>query len=510
MLRQGLALWRGPPYADLRYEEALQPEIGRLEELRLATLEERVEADLAAGETSQLVAELEGLVGEHPHRERLRGFLMLALYRSGRQAEALETYRQGRQLLDSELGLEPGPELRELERAILAHDPALEGPQRAIRRTARRRSGVLLAAGGVLLLAAALTAVVLVRDRDEETSSRGAGAEALDPQTGKLLASVPLGTTPSSIAVGAGAVWVLDADDKTISVIDPATRSLESVFSTSSTPTDLAVGAGAIWIGNAFRDLPFPTSLPESVSRLDPDSHVVVTTIPLPRTSVIRALWLGGRDEQEHIAVTRDAVWVINPDLSVSRIDPRTNTLVGRVKGVKATSIAAGDGGVWVIDERGVARIDPRTNTITQRIDVPAEGLTSLAVGAHTIWAADPFGGSVWRIDPGPKPIQRTITLDVGATWVAVGAGAVWATNKIAGLVYRIDPSTNEAHIVNRTEAPAAVAVGAGTAWVSAGGQPSFWHGPADLGLQPGVLRRSGQPPLPDRLRFAAERLGHR
>ena len=231
LLRQGLALWRGPPYADLRYEEALQPEIRRLEELRLATLEERIEADLAAGEASQLVAELEALVAEHPHRERLRGFLMLALYRSGRQAEALETYQQGRQLLDSELGLEPGPELKELERAILAHDPALDGPQRAIRRTARRRSGALVAAGGVLLLAAALTAVFVVRDRGGETTARGAGAEALDSKTGKLLATVPLGSSPSSVAVGAGAVWVLDADDKTISAIDPKTRSRE-IFST--------------------------------------------------------------------------------------------------------------------------------------------------------------------------------------------------------------------------------------------------------------------------------------
>ena len=182
LLRQGLALWRGPPYADLRYEAALQTEIRRLEELRLTTLEERIEADLAGGEASQLVPELEALVREHPLRERLRGFLMLALYRSGRQAEALETYRDGRQLLDSELGLEPGPELRELERAILAHDPALDGPQRAMRQTARRRSGALLAAGGVLLLAAALTAVVLVRDRGDETISRVAGAEALDAQ----------------------------------------------------------------------------------------------------------------------------------------------------------------------------------------------------------------------------------------------------------------------------------------------------------------------------------------
>jgi DNA-binding SARP family transcriptional activator/ABC-type branched-subunit amino acid transport system substrate-binding protein/DNA-binding beta-propeller fold protein YncE len=476
LLRQGLALWRGPPYADLRYEEALQPEIRRLEELRLTTLEERIEADLAAGDASPLVPELEALVGEHPHRERLRGFLMLALYRSGRQAEALETYRQGRQLLDSELGLEPGPELKELERAILAHDSALEGPQRAIRRTARRRSGALLAAGGVLLLAAALTAVVFVRDRGGEVP-RGAGAEALDQQAGKLLATVPLGAAPSSVAVGAGAVWVLDADDKTISVIDPETRSLESVFSTSSTPTDLAAGAGALWIGNAFRELPFSaTSYPESVSRVDPETRAVVAPIRLPRPKVVQynaaspLAWLS-----EHIAVTSDAVWVVGADLGVYRIDPRTNQRVGgRVKGLDAVGIAAGGGGVWAIEfgEARVAKIDPRTNTITQRIPVPSEGLSSIAVGTRDVWAADPFGGLVWRIDPVLK-LPRWIRLDVGVSWVAVGAGAVWATNELAGLVYRIDPSTNEGHVVRLTDGPATVAVGRGAAWVSVAGPPS-------------------------------------
>jgi DNA-binding SARP family transcriptional activator/ABC-type branched-subunit amino acid transport system substrate-binding protein/DNA-binding beta-propeller fold protein YncE len=475
LLRRGLALWRGPPYADLRYEAALQTEIRRLDELRLTTLEERIEADLAAGEASPLVPELEALVREHPLRERLRGFLMLALYRSGRQAQALETYRDGRQLLDSELGLEPGPELRELERAILAHDPALDGPQRAMRQAARRRSGALLAAGGALLLAAALTAVVLVRDRGDETAAGGSGAEALDPQTGKLLATVPLGAAPSSVAVGAGAVWVLDADDKTISVIDPETRSRES-FSTSSTPTDLAAGAGALWIGNAFRNGPFSqTSYPESVSRLDPETRVVVATIRLPRPSVVqynaasRFPWLF-----EHIAVTSDAVWAVGADLGVYRIDPRTNQRVGgRVKGVDAVGIAAGGGGVWVIEfgDARVAKIDSRTNTVTQRIPVATDGLSSIAVGTRDVWAADPFGGLVWRLDPGLK-LPRRIPLDLGVSWVAVGAGAVWATNELAGLVYRIDPSTNKAHVVRRTDGPATVAVGGGAAWVSVAGPP--------------------------------------
>ena len=127
-LREALALWRGPPLADFAYESFAQSEIGRLEELRLALLEDRIEADLGCGRHAELVGELEALVAEHPLRERLRRQLVLALYRGGRQADALEAYRNARAVLDEELGLEPTPELRELERAILIHDPGLRAP----------------------------------------------------------------------------------------------------------------------------------------------------------------------------------------------------------------------------------------------------------------------------------------------------------------------------------------------------------------------------------------------
>jgi predicted ATPase/DNA-binding SARP family transcriptional activator len=121
-LRQALSLWQGPALADFRYEPFAQAEIVRLEDLHLTCLEERVEADLALGLASVLVAELRQLVSEHPVRERLRGQLMLALYRDGRQTEALEVYREFRSVLRDELGLEPSPQLRELETAILRHD----------------------------------------------------------------------------------------------------------------------------------------------------------------------------------------------------------------------------------------------------------------------------------------------------------------------------------------------------------------------------------------------------
>ena len=140
LLEEALALWHGPALADFAYESFAQAEIARLDELRLTATEELIDAELALGRHAQQIGRLELLVDTHPLRERLRAQLMLALYRSGRQAEALAAYRDARTTLVEELGIEPGEELRELERAILAHDPALGGgPQR--RGPPRRRSG---------------------------------------------------------------------------------------------------------------------------------------------------------------------------------------------------------------------------------------------------------------------------------------------------------------------------------------------------------------------------------
>jgi DNA-binding SARP family transcriptional activator len=125
-LGEALRLWHGPPLADLAAVGDLQPEIRRLEELRLLAQMELIDAELALGRAGEVVGELERLIARDPLKERLRGQLMLALYRSGRQADALATYRETWALLSGELGLTPGPELRDLERMILRHDEGLE------------------------------------------------------------------------------------------------------------------------------------------------------------------------------------------------------------------------------------------------------------------------------------------------------------------------------------------------------------------------------------------------
>ena len=127
-LREALALWRGPPLGDLAYEQFAQAEIARLEEMRLTVVEQRIDVDLAVGRHAELVSELETLVTRNPLREHLRYQLMLALYRSDRQADALDAYRAARRELSEGLGLEPSASLRELEAAILRQDPALAPP----------------------------------------------------------------------------------------------------------------------------------------------------------------------------------------------------------------------------------------------------------------------------------------------------------------------------------------------------------------------------------------------
>jgi len=176
-IREALALWRGSPLADIANYPFAQAEASRPEGLRVTAVTERIEADLASGRHPELVGELESLVAAHPLDERLRGLLMLALYRSGRQADALELFRRTRELFVEELGIEPGPELRELQQAMLRQDTDLRlTPVQRETAQPRPRRRVWLPAAVVLVLAVAgITAALLARD--------GSGKSAAPPPT---------------------------------------------------------------------------------------------------------------------------------------------------------------------------------------------------------------------------------------------------------------------------------------------------------------------------------------
>jgi len=202
-LRDALALWRGSPLEDLAFEPALASEITRLEEMRLAVLENRIDADLETGNHGAIIGELESLIAPNPLRERLRGQLILALYRGGRQAEALEVYRETRRVLADELGLEPGPELRGLERAILRHDPSLAAAVAPLQAEAnrepppgRRRRFYVGGLAIVLLAAIAAVAAVLV-GRDHQVGEPSLATVTQSTTTEKTVTAARSGTKHS-------------------------------------------------------------------------------------------------------------------------------------------------------------------------------------------------------------------------------------------------------------------------------------------------------------------------
>jgi ABC-type branched-subunit amino acid transport system substrate-binding protein/DNA-binding beta-propeller fold protein YncE/predicted Ser/Thr protein kinase len=333
----------------------------------------------------------------------------------------------------------------------------------------RRRRAILTAGLLVLVLAIAIAGAIVTVTPGHEASGRppiGNGVAAIDPAGRRIASFIEAATAPSNIAVGQGAVWVLNTESDTVSRIDPETKAVTGRFRRRRVATDIAAGAGALWLGNGGGE---GGNYTVSISRVDPRTGAVTHTVKLPdRTrSLAIATFNWGRPD---IVVAAGAVWARNPDHTVSRIDPETGKLVATID-VEASSIAAGDEGVWVVNGSAVTRIDPRTNRVGRTIRLAGEDPSGIAVGAGKVWVPVERDGVVWQIEPGPVPVKRSIAVGVGVDYIAFGAGAVWAGNYIDETVSRIDPRTNE---VTRVPVGAvqALAAGAGGAWVSTAGRP--------------------------------------
>jgi ABC-type branched-subunit amino acid transport system substrate-binding protein/predicted Ser/Thr protein kinase len=331
----------------------------------------------------------------------------------------------------------------------------------------RRRS--LLVAGLAVLAGAIGAAVALTTGGESAPHPLGNGVAALDSGSGKLASFSETQAAPGNVAVGEGGVWVLNTDDSSVARIDPDTKKLVKTFQPGGRPSEIAAGNGAVWIGNAGGGDATNTTV--SVSRVDPGSTTTTRTVKLPGgdAGVFPTAGL------PRLAVGAGAVWAVNPDGSVSRIDPTTGRLVARIKAKSpATTIAAGREGVWFVsfdDPSSVTRIDPRTNRVAQKIRVGADAdLFGIAVGAGSVWATARGEGVVWRIEPGRDAQARTIDVGVGVTFVAFGQDAVWAGNYVDGSVSRIDPRDNRVTAKTSIGAPQALAAGAGAAWVTVAG----------------------------------------
>ena len=344
----------------------------------------------------------------------------------------------------------------------------LEAP--AIRRR-RLRLGRRLLLVGAALVAAAGVAFALVEVTAGESAALATPAPnsviEVDAGRSKAVAQVAVGSNPTALAVGEGAVWALNADDQTISRIDRKAKT-QKAFSVGTTPTDLAVGEGSVWVGNGTESATnvFVGPVLSSVSRVDPATFAVLGTSRLPTKGE-------GGVQGDSLVVGKGAIWAINPDGTISKLDPQSGKVVARVRTAVVEIAASPNGVLWGLTPSprpGLVRVDPRTNAVSATIRIASDGLSDIAVGAGAIWVSDE-GGVVWRIDPGRRTTQRTIALAKGVDSLAVAAGSVWAVNAFAGTLSRIDPSTNE---VSKTIAiggtPRDVTAGEGSLWISDAG----------------------------------------
>ena len=348
--RDALALWRGEALADLADEPFAAAEIRRLDALRLRALERAIDADLLAGRHAQVVDELDALVAREPLRERLHAQRMLALYRSGRQADALEAYREARSALIEQVGVEPGAELRRLQDAVLAQDPALDLPDAADPQPPPRapppapRSRRLLAAAALLLACALAFGVIRVIEPDGLPRIDEDAVGLIDPDSGRITAQYAVGHGPQAVAAGAGSVWVANQRDGTVSRIDRGRDEVVTI-DVGGSPSGLAFTAGSLWVADGHG---------RKVAQIAPQTNKVVQRIEVGNAG-------------HAVAAGYGAVWVASAvDATVVRIDVASGR-AGLPIPIQArpSALAAGEGAIWVASDvtARVVRLDPRSGT---------------------------------------------------------------------------------------------------------------------------------------------------
>ena len=468
--RVALGLWRGQALADILFEPFASLESERLEERRLSLLEDRLEADLLCGQGSALVGELEQLAREHPTRERLLGQLMLALYRSGRQTRALEVFQTARRQFAAELGLDPGPELRKLERQILEHDPTLQARAddadvttgRHLHPHRRRRLVAGTLAAGAVAVAIAAGAIFATRD-----SSRAPGPPAgrnqivgIDLRSGRVAASIGLSGAPAAMAGGSGSFWIADADANVVLRVDRASRHVVDRIALTAQPGAIVVGGGAVWVAS---------TVDASVIRIDPSTGEITQRIPLGSSP-------------SSLSFSAGELWVgDSADSALLLIDPATGTVRETVSlAVQPSAVLAGGGVIWIASYGAgtVTGVDPRTHAPIATVRV-GQGPVALAFGAGAVWVANKLDGTVSRIDSQTASVTATVPTGNGPAALAFAGGKLWVANEFSGTVSRMDPAIGSVD--------ATVRVSGRATSLAADGPATMW-----VGVSPRAVHRGG------------------
>jgi YVTN family beta-propeller protein len=436
-----LSLWRGPVLADLADYDFVAHFARRLDELRLETEEARIDAELMLGHHVSMVAELGSLVESYPLREHLQAQRILALYRSGRQADALDAYRQVRVQMLDELGIEPGTELTALHRAILNQDPGLlpesgsDGRKQdggtpgrpSTRHGVRRTTKVLVSVAvvGALCLVAAGVHAVRTSHAPGLTTLPANSVVRIDGN-GTFHEVVKVGVSPDGVALSKGAAWVANTSADTVSKIDLVRDVLVQTTPVGNAPQAMAVSGSDLWVVN---------SQGSSVSRLSLKTAQVVDTIAVG-------------NQPAAIAIGPSGVWVANTaDGTVVRIDPATDETDDPVAvGLRPDGIAVDAKTIWVSNggDGTVSPIDASTQTVGSSISVGA-GPAGIVATDDAVWVANSLSQSTTRIDPENRRVQAVIPVGDGPQSIAMVGSRPWVSNEFDGTVTVIDPAANSA-----------------------------------------------------------------
>ena len=488
--REALALWRGVALADVAGEPFAATEIRRLEALWLRATELALDADLAAGRFQEVLVQLERLIDEHPLRERLHAQRMLALYRSGRQAEALAAYVAARRRLVDAAGVEPGAELREMHERMLGQDPSLQLAHLPIQanRTEHVPAGrvpvpaavgarpltralpirrLLLGAAATLVAALAVFALTRLIGADRLPGIDEGAVGVIDPEAAAIRAQHQIGRESRAVALGAGSVWAANPSEGTVSRIHREGDRVETI-DVGPAPAALAFGAGSLWVAGGEDG---------ALVQVDPATNRVQQRIPVG-------------NGLSAVAVAHGAVWAATAlDGEVVRIDLRSGRVTRRIAvGGRPAALATGPGAVWVAGEESgtISRIDPRSNQIVETIQV-GNGPSALVVGLGGVWSANRQDGTVSRIDPVASRVTDTLPAGSAPAALAIAGGALWVADA-TGAVRRLDPHTRRiTRTVHTGASPAGLVAVDGALWATAVAPPGAHRG--------GTLR-VGSPPI--------------
>ena len=455
-----LDLWRGRALDGVGRNGEFELRTNALEQLRVSVTLDRIDAELdLGGNESAIASEVARLVEKNPYDERLRRQLMTALYRLGRQADALAAYQDVRRVLADDLGLEPDERLRDLERQILRHDPRLDTPRRERAAASRRRGPAIAVAVIVLALIGAAALIKATRSsHDHVYPAAAASVLSLDPVSGRQIAT-GLGGSPVAVAAGANGSWVATRRQAVIHVT--VEGRIAETYGVGFEPIDLAVHGRTVWVVSR--------GYLRRVTRLH-DGQISTSTLPEPSASAGREL---------HVAADAGGAWVGDGNHRIFRVDGVAARLVASapdgLSGPRGGSLVTGAASAWVSDvshDGVLTRLDGTTGGEIASISVPIDGETNgpATFGDGALWTLSTGEERLWRAGALENAITETIRVKPGIVGLAYGAGALWAVNAIDRTLVRIDTrQTRVTRTWRFSRPPVAVAASAGRVWVAFG-----------------------------------------